>query len=39
VDDTAHGHMAPSKVEGLMLGFELEKERQEREQRNSESND
>jgi len=39
VDDTAHGHMAPSKVEGLLLGFELEKERQEREQRNSESND
>jgi NADH-quinone oxidoreductase subunit E len=39
VDDTAHGHMAPSKVEGLLLGFELEKERQEREQRSSESND
>jgi NADH-quinone oxidoreductase subunit E len=39
VDDTAHGHMAPSKVEGLLLGFELEKERQEREQRNSASND
>jgi NADH-quinone oxidoreductase subunit E len=39
VDDTAHGHMAPSKVEGLLLGFELEKQRAEREQRNSASND
>lgn len=31
IDETTHGHMAPSKVEGLILGFELEKERQERE--------
>ncbi len=31
VDETTHGHMAPSKVEGLILGFEIEKERLERE--------
>lgn len=31
VDETIHGHMAPSKVEGLVLGFKLEKEREERE--------
>jgi NADH-quinone oxidoreductase subunit E len=29
--ETVHGHMAPSKVEGLILGIRLEKERQERE--------
>ncbi len=27
VDDTTHGHMAPSKVEGLLLGFQIDKER------------
>jgi NADH-quinone oxidoreductase subunit E len=37
VDETTHGHMAPSKVEGIILGFELEKERQERERGQSES--
>jgi NADH-quinone oxidoreductase subunit E len=37
VDETIHGHMAPSKVEGLILGFKLEKEREEREQRRDES--
>ncbi|MGE5842166.1 MAG: NADH-quinone oxidoreductase subunit NuoE [Deltaproteobacteria bacterium] len=31
VEEKVHGHMAPSKVEGLILGFNLEKERQERE--------
>ena len=31
VEEKVHGHMAPSKVEGLVLGFHLEKERQERE--------
>ena len=31
VEEKVHGHMAPSKVEGLILGFHLEKERQERE--------
>ena len=27
VGPTVHGHMAPSKVEGLILGFQIEKER------------
>jgi NADH-quinone oxidoreductase subunit E len=31
VEDKVHGHMAPSKVEGLILGFHLEEERRERE--------
>jgi len=31
VDETAHGHVAPSKVEGLILGFQIEKEKQARE--------
>lgn len=31
VQEKVHGHMAPSKVEGLILGFHLAKERQERE--------
>jgi NADH-quinone oxidoreductase subunit E len=31
VEEKVQGHMAPSKVEGLILGFRLEKERQERE--------
>jgi NADH-quinone oxidoreductase subunit E len=30
VDKTVHGHMAPSKVEGLLLGFQIEKEKRER---------
>ena len=35
VDETVHGHVAPSKVEGLIRGFQIEKEREERErQRN-----
>jgi len=37
VDDTVYGHMAPSKVEGVILGFEIEKERKERERQDSES--
>ena len=37
VDETVHGHMAPSKVEGIILGFEIEKERKKREKRESES--
>ena len=39
IDETVHGHMAPSKVEGLILGFEIEKQRKERESKHSESND
>jgi NADH-quinone oxidoreductase subunit E len=31
VGELVHGHMAPSKVEGLILGFEIEKQKQERE--------
>lgn len=31
VDETTHGYMAPSKVEGILLGFELEREREKRE--------
>jgi NADH-quinone oxidoreductase subunit E len=31
VGEQIHGHMAPSKVEGLILGFEIEKQKQERE--------
>lgn len=31
VEDTLHGHMAPSKVEGLVLRVRLEKEKAERE--------
>jgi NADH-quinone oxidoreductase subunit E len=37
VDETVHGHMAPSKVEGLLLGFQIEKERSERERQASAS--
>jgi NADH-quinone oxidoreductase subunit E len=36
IDDIAHGHMAASKVEGLMLGFEIEGQRKNREQQHSE---
>ena len=31
VDENVHGHVAPSKVEGLILGFQLKKEKEERE--------
>ena len=31
-DNTVHGHMAPSKVVGLILGFEIQKEREKRQQ-------
>ena len=31
VDETIQGNMAPSKVEGLLLGFEIEKEKLDRE--------
>lgn len=37
VDKTVHGHMAPSKVEGLVLAFKLEKEREARERARDES--
>jgi NADH-quinone oxidoreductase subunit E len=31
VDETVQGHMAPSKVEGLILGFQIQKEKDDRE--------
>jgi len=37
VEETVQGHMAPSKVEGLLLGFQIEKEKEEREKRRNES--
>jgi NADH-quinone oxidoreductase subunit E len=37
VDETTHGHMAPSKVEGLLLGFQIAKEQVQRESGKSES--
>jgi NADH-quinone oxidoreductase subunit E len=36
VDDATHGHMAPSKVEGLLLGFQIEKEQAQKERDQSE---
>lgn len=37
IADRVYGHMAPSKVEGLILGIHLEKERQKREKAKHES--
>lgn len=37
VGETVHGHMQPSKVEGLVLRTRIEKERQEREKPKNES--
>jgi NADH-quinone oxidoreductase subunit E len=37
IGETVHGHMAPSKVESLILRIQLEKERAEREQTRDES--
>jgi NADH-quinone oxidoreductase subunit E len=39
VDDTVQAHMAPSRVEGLLLGFEIEKDQAEREKLKDESNE
>ena len=39
IDETVHGHMAPSKVEGLILGFEIEKQREERKKKQSEADE
>ena len=36
VGDDVQGHMAPSRVEGIILGFQIEKERQEREKKKNE---
>jgi NADH-quinone oxidoreductase subunit E len=37
IGETVHGHMAPSKVEGLLLRIEIEKEMQAREKQKNES--
>jgi NADH-quinone oxidoreductase subunit E len=37
VDNTVQGQMAPSKVEGIILGFQIEKEKEEREKQKSAS--
>ena len=34
VGETVHGDMAPSKVEGLILRIQVEKEKEEREKQN-----
>ena len=36
-NEAVHGHMAPSKVEGLILGVQLKKEREQRKRQKSES--
>lgn len=37
IGETVHGHMAPSKVEGLLMRIEIQKEIQEREKQKNES--
>jgi len=37
VDDIVQGHMAPSKVEGILLGFQIEKDKQERKKQDNDS--
>ncbi|MEE8432496.1 MAG: NADH-quinone oxidoreductase subunit NuoE [Candidatus Desulfatibia sp.] len=37
IGETVHGHMAPSKVEGLLLRIEIEKEMQAREKQKNEA--
>ena len=37
LDKTVQGNMAPSKVEGLLLGFEIEKQKEKRQQKNNEA--
>jgi NADH-quinone oxidoreductase subunit E len=39
IDDKVHGHTAPSKVEGIILGFEIEKEQQERQKKKDGANE
>jgi NADH-quinone oxidoreductase subunit E len=39
VDETVQAHMAPSRVEGLLLGFEIERDREAREKAESRSNE
>ena len=37
IDETVHGHMAPSKVEGLLMRIEIEKEMEERAKKKDET--
>ncbi len=37
IGETVHGHMAPSKVEGLLMRIQIEKEKEERERKQDES--
>ena len=37
IEETVHGHMAPSKVEGLLMRIEIEKEMEERAKKKDES--
>jgi NADH-quinone oxidoreductase subunit E len=37
VDETVYGHVAPSKVEGLILGFQIAQEKAERQRQKDES--
>ncbi len=37
IGENVHGHMAPSKVEGLILGFQIEKDKERREKGEDES--
>ena len=37
VDETVQGNMAPSKVEGLLMGFQIAKEKEEREKLKNDS--
>jgi NADH-quinone oxidoreductase subunit E len=39
VGETVQGNMAPSKVEGILLGFQLEKEKEDREKQKHGSNE
>lgn len=39
VDETVHGKVAPSKVEGLILGFQIEREKEERRKQRHESDE
>lgn len=37
VDDMVEAHIAPSRVEGILLGFQMQKEQQQKEKQESES--
>ena len=39
VEEDVLGHMAPSKVEGVILGFEIEKEKENRERQENQTNE